>query len=82
MSKRWVFFEDRCKGCALCVESCPEEIIFLSDKLNTSGYRTVDVSEQEDCISCGFCARTCPDVAIEVYRPEKKSGSKDGRDKG
>ncbi len=72
MSKRWVFDESRCKGCGLCVDACPEEIIGISDRINRSGYRMPEITDQRDCISCGFCARVCPDVAIEIYRPEKR----------
>ena len=72
MSERWVFHEDRCKGCALCTLVCPRDLVFLSERMNRQGYRTAQNRDVNECISCGFCAMTCPDVAIEVHRPEKK----------
>ena len=27
---------ERCKGCGLCVEACPSEVLFLSNKVNTN----------------------------------------------
>ncbi|MCK4820337.1 4Fe-4S binding protein, partial [bacterium] len=27
-----------CKGCVLCIEACPKNIIRLSDKFNEKGY--------------------------------------------
>ncbi len=78
--KRWVFDPERCKGCGLCIDACPENILRSSDRTNRSGYRTVEITGQDQCISCGFCALMCPDVAIEVFRPERRRGEEDGRD--
>ena len=66
------FDEERCKGCELCVEACPKQIIVMSDHLNSSGFRTAGVKDQEACISCGFCYRMCPDVVITVRKVEKQ----------
>lgn len=65
-----VFTEDRCKGCGLCIEVCPQEIIRLADRINSHGYHPAEVVEQESCISCGMCAMMCPDVVIKVYKEE------------
>lgn len=66
------FNEDHCKGCSLCITVCPQEIIFLAERLNNKGYRPAEVQEQEKCTSCAACARICPDAVITVFRPEKK----------
>ena len=29
--------QERCKGCALCIEFCPKKIIYLSNRLNAKG---------------------------------------------
>lgn len=80
MAKRWVFRDERCKGCGLCVEACPEDILYMSDKVNRQGYVTAQITDHEKCISCGFCALSCPDVAIEVFRPLKKARAKAAED--
>ena len=60
--------QERCKGCALCVMVCPEEVLKVGENLNLSGYYYVLVIDQEDCIGCAQCAEMCPDLAITVWR--------------
>ena len=55
-----------CKGCELCVQACPQEIIKMADTINTQGYFYATVFDQPRCIGCRLCAITCPDVAIDV----------------
>ena len=64
---------ERCKGCHLCIEACPNEMIEVDDALNKKGYSPArfkeNVSEGEKgCTGCAQCATVCPEVAIEVYR--------------
>lgn len=64
-----VFFEERCKGCYLCVNTCPNQLIKVaSDRMNAKGFRPVEVTEQERCIGCAMCATICPDCVIEVFK--------------
>lgn len=70
--KKVEFDEERCKGCELCVVSCPKHLIALADHLNGMGYHPATVVDQESCISCAFCARMCPDIVITVRKEEKK----------
>ena len=30
--------KDKCKGCELCKNICPQQIIAMSDKINVKGY--------------------------------------------
>jgi 2-oxoglutarate ferredoxin oxidoreductase subunit delta len=58
---------ERCKGCERCRDACPQQIIGMSDELNTKGYKYATVFDRSRCIGCRICAIICPDVAIEVY---------------
>lgn len=66
---------DRCKGCGLCVESCPETIIELGAGINVKGYHYAVQTDAGKCTACRMCALTCPDVAIKVLRRVKKKAS-------
>ncbi|MFW6006320.1 MAG: 4Fe-4S dicluster domain-containing protein [Candidatus Bipolaricaulota bacterium] len=64
--------DDRCKGCGLCIEVCPQDVLAFSDDFNSSGYNYVVPENPEDCIGCEFCGKVCPDVAITVYKLQKE----------
>jgi 2-oxoglutarate ferredoxin oxidoreductase subunit delta len=74
MAKGWVYVdEDRCKGCSLCVEACPQHVLALStDHFNAKGYRPVQLVDPDNCTGCAICAITCPDVVFTVYREARK----------
>lgn len=60
---------DRCKGCGLCVEVCPFNLLQLSiRKVNKKGYPFVEQPDYSDCTGCTSCAVVCPDACISVYR--------------
>ncbi len=63
-----VIDKDRCKGCQLCIEMCPEKNIRLAEEFNEKGYHFVIFEETDQCTGCTFCGRICPDMAIEVYK--------------
>jgi len=64
------FAEDMCKGCGLCIDACPKNIIEFSTGLNVKGYHSATVTNENmsQCIGCSFCAVMCPDVCITVKR--------------
>ena len=68
-----VIDRERCKGCHICMETCPNNRIEVDDALNKKGYSPARFKEkvsegEKGCVGCAQCATVCPDVAIEVYR--------------
>jgi 2-oxoglutarate ferredoxin oxidoreductase subunit delta len=65
---------DRCKGCGLCTNVCPVNILVLSTEVyNAKGYHPVVVTDPEACIGCASCATICPDVVFTVYRLKREA---------
>jgi 2-oxoglutarate ferredoxin oxidoreductase subunit delta len=57
-----------CKGCGLCVESCPPKCLELEPELSAYGVHPARYTG-EDCTGCGICFYCCPEPgAITVYR--------------
>jgi 2-oxoglutarate ferredoxin oxidoreductase subunit delta len=60
---------DRCKGCTLCVDTCPQGVIALAERrVNRHGYPYVEPVNIDKCTGCTSCAVICPDGCITVYR--------------
>ena len=57
-----------CKGCLVCIEFCPKQVIAPTVKVNAAGYIPVTPANMDNCTGCGVCALVCAEVAIEVYR--------------
>jgi 2-oxoglutarate ferredoxin oxidoreductase subunit delta len=57
---------DRCKGCRLCVDICPQNVLEISTTANNIGYFPAFQVNPDDCTICRFCCNMCPDVAITV----------------
>src|SRR5690606_26393654 len=66
---RVVIDVERCKGCELCREACPKDVLALAEDLNNKGYRPVILLDpHHDCTGCALCATICPDGCITVFR--------------
>ncbi|MBN2813561.1 MAG: 4Fe-4S binding protein [Bacteroidales bacterium] len=59
---------ERCKGCELCITSCPTNVIAMEKLVNSKGYHFAYMEHPENCTGCANCAVVCPDGVITVYR--------------
>lgn len=60
-----------CKGCLLCIEACPPQVLVASSNLNKMGYHPVEYIG-EKCTGCGICFYICPEPGtIRVYKRVK-----------
>ncbi len=70
-----VIDDKRCKGCGICVISCPKDCLEISSNFNQAGYYYPAMVKAEDCTGCGACVKLCPDFAVTVYEPLEETGS-------
>jgi ferredoxin len=49
--------KEKCTGCGICVDACPQEAISLND---------VARIDPEKCTDCGTCVEECPNGALSV----------------
>jgi 2-oxoglutarate ferredoxin oxidoreductase subunit delta len=74
---------EECKGCGLCVESCPPKCLALADELSAYGVHPA-LYAGDGCTGCGICFYCCPEPgAITVFRmaapPKPAAGSRGGQ---
>lgn len=50
--------KDWCKGCNICVEFCPKDVLILDEN------NQIEIDNYDECIKCGQCELKCPDFAI------------------
>ncbi len=62
---------EKCKGCELCVEECPQKAISMSPNINKKSYHYA-ILANDTCNGCTNCALVCPEAIITVYRQPKK----------
>jgi 2-oxoglutarate ferredoxin oxidoreductase subunit delta len=67
--KGWIEVDERyCKGCDLCVNACPKDVIGLDmERLTPKGYHPAYL-KAEGCTGCAICAIVCPEAALTIYR--------------
>lgn len=63
---------ERCKGCGVCIELCPKDVLDYDPKLNVHGAHPPIVVNKENCVGCGLCEEVCPDLAI--FQKKKEEG--------
>ena len=59
---------ERCKGCSICVQFCPQLVLQQSAAINAKGYHYPEIApgKEDDCVHCEFCTMVCPEFAIFV----------------
>lgn len=57
-----------CKGCALCVISCPKKLLSIGKVCNKNGYFAAKIEDESACIACANCAVMCPDCAMHIEK--------------
>ena len=53
--------EQGCRGCTLCVDVCPVEVLEYDESRELAA-----VARADDCISCLSCHYACPSQCIEI----------------
>ena len=68
-----VINRELCKGCYLCVRSCPVKELERDPEANSTGTYPSKFKGTGNCIGCGNCFEVCPDVCIQVYELQEAS---------
>ncbi len=65
--------EEKCDGCAYCVDPCPFKAITLIEYQQDGDIKKRVKVDEAVCKGCGTCQATCPKGGIEVwhFRPEQ-----------
>jgi 2-oxoglutarate ferredoxin oxidoreductase subunit delta len=67
-----VVHEEWCKGCGICVEFCPQQVLALDDR------GKVRVAHPERCRLCRQCELRCPDFALELSEEDPGENDRAG----
>ena len=54
-----VLDKDKCIGCSLCTEVCPQAVFEMQQK-------KARIADFNACMECGACVNNCPSAAINV----------------
>jgi len=65
---RIVINQSRCKGCGLCVDVCPRNLISVAKRMDEKGVYPASSSRPELCTGCRLCVTVCPDCAITIFK--------------
>ncbi len=77
MGYKHIIDKERCKGCSLCVNVCPKNVLEISVEVNAKGYFPAYQARPEDCIHCTACCIMCPDVAITIVETVEETATQE-----
>lgn len=63
----WTRFPEYCKGCGLCIVTCPVQALKFSAEAGFLG-NPLPIVDIDTCIGCEKCMKICPDGAIKVEK--------------
>ncbi len=62
-----VVIDDKyCKGCNICIQTCPKNVFFFSKLRSQNDYLMPVVKNEDKCINCKLCEKLCPEICISV----------------
>ena len=64
---------EKCKGCGVCVVTCPTKVTGLAKEVNSKGQNYAYMANPESCVGCTSCGLVCPDSAITVYKAKAEA---------
>jgi pyruvate ferredoxin oxidoreductase delta subunit len=56
---------ERCIGCGICIDFCPDNALELTDRKDGSKYKKIAKVDYDYCKGCLICVGQCPVKAIE-----------------
>jgi len=72
-----IISEHLCKGCGLCIEACPANVLAQGEILNRQGYYAA-VYLGSGWTGCSICFYVCPEpgaITVLVKKKEDKSAA-------
>ena len=66
---------EECKGCGLCVDACPPNVMKLGERFNAHGYHPA-MYLGHGCTGCGVCFYACPEpgaITVFILSPPAKA---------
>jgi len=72
ITKNIIIDHNVCKGCHLCIDQCPKDVLEVSKDRSTKGYLMAMAARTDDCSACMLCEMICPDLAITVEGMENE----------
>jgi heterodisulfide reductase subunit A-like polyferredoxin len=68
-----VVVDEKCDGCAYCVDPCPGRAITLFEYMHEGTVKKTVEANEAICRGCGICMATCPKEGIYIkhFRPEQ-----------